>query len=179
MKKLIPVFFALFCTLTYGADEKFISCGPGYILVPAGKTDGINLFECQKLWCEDLETGKPMGSGDRANSGYKTTNTPMKLCDAENNCIQCFGDRKWCATEKAGVWNPGLGIYTQGGESRTYKSNRKGDCWAWSLDKPSCAKGQVAVMQNGEYVCASVSGKSGAMPSRASSVRRTGTIRRM
>ena len=52
------------------AADDFISCGPGYILESHSDIDGIDAMECQKLWCRDLETGKVMGSGDRANNGY-------------------------------------------------------------------------------------------------------------
>lgn len=165
--------------MAHGADEKFLSCGPGYVLASRSKLDGVTAYECQKLWCRDLELGKAMGSGNSAASGYKSTNTPIELCDALNNCIECFGDRSWCSGEISGVWNPEYGAYTRGGnDSSMYVSYQKGGCFAWRLEKPSCPNGQTAILQNDEWVCAtSTSGDSGI--NRESSIRRTGTIRRI
>lgn len=183
MKKLIAfcsLVFAL-CVVgtTHAADEKFLSCGPGYVLVAKSKVDGINMAECQKLWCRDLENGKTMGADDKAASGYKTTGGPIELCDAKNNCIECFGDRKWCSGEPAGIWNPEYGAYTRGGgDTVTYISYQKSDCFSWRLEKPDCANGEQAILKNGEWVCVtSTSGSS--VGTRESAVRRTGTIRRV
>jgi hypothetical protein len=161
------------------ADEKFLSCGPGYMLVTKSKTDGVNVSECQKLWCRDLENGKSMGSGNAALSGYKATAASSELCDAKNNCVECFGDRKWCSGESAGIWNSEYGAYTRGGGNTvTYISYQKGDCFSWRLEKPNCADGKQAILQNGEWVCVTAtSGSSGG--SRPSAVRRTGSMRRI
>jgi hypothetical protein len=113
--------FVALCCLASGAmasehaAEKFLSCGPGYILATKSKTDGINVSECQKLWCRDLENGKTMGDGRSASGGYKSTGAATELCDAKHNCIECFGDRKWCSGEPVGIWNPEYGAYTRGG----------------------------------------------------------------
>ena len=102
----------------------------------------------------------------------------MPLCDAENNCIECWGQRKWCAGEVVGEWNAEYGAYTRNAENNaTYQSYQKGSCFAWRLEKPSCASGQTAILQDGQWVCAVASGTSEG--SRASGVRRTGTMRRI
>lgn len=176
MKKII---FAIstFVLAAGGANAAFTSCGPGYILTSHNKIDGMNAAECQKLWCMDLENGKSMGTGTKAASGYKSTSAPTELCDANGNCVECFGDRKWCGGEPAGIWNPEYGAYTRGGgDNATYQSYQKGSCFAWRLEKPDCPGGQTAVLLNGEWHCATSSGTD--VGSRASSVRRTGAIRR-
>lgn len=178
--------FSLLCTIcltvlgfgSVAVAETFDSCGPGYILVSAGKVDGIPTYECQKLWCRDLENGKYMGTKTAAASGYYDTGAPVELCDNQNNCVECFGERRWCSGEAAGVWNPEYGAYTRGGEDNsTYYSYQKGNCFAWRVEKPNCPEGQTAVLRDGAWVCATSTGTTEA--SRASSVRRTGTLRRV
>lgn len=174
-------FFYTFIFVCFGFNcafaEDFVSCGPGYILVDSGKKDGIDFFECQKLWCRDLENGKYMGSGDNANSGYKDTIAPVELYDNDGNRVECFGERRWCAGETIGVWRPEYGAYTKGGSDDTsYYSYQKGSCFAWRIEQPSCPEGQTAVFQDGEWKCLSSVGSTEA--GRESSVRRTGTLRR-
>ena len=160
------------------SNAAFTSCGPGYILVESRqKIDGIPSAECQKLWCRDLENGKMMGNKDKPNSGYQITNAPVELCDANNTCVECWGQRKWCGGEARGEWNPEYGAYTRGGDNATYQSYQKGSCFAWRLEKPDCEPGTTAVLQDGKWVCATQGGTSEA--SRASGVRRTGTMRRI
>ncbi len=159
-------------------ESTALSCGPGYVLVETRKKlDGIDVAECQKLWCRDLETGKTMGNNDKPNSGYRSTSSMNQLCDAEDNCVECWGERKWCAGEPKGDWNPGYGAYTRGSDNATYQSYQKGGCFAWRLEKPDCEAGTTAVLQDGKWVCASSTGTTEA--SRASGVRRTGTMRRI
>ncbi len=179
MKKIIFSLFVCASLLQFSANAaEFTSCGAGYILASHSKIDGLNAAECQKLWCRDLENGKTMGKDNKANSGYVATSAAVELCDAEKNCVECFGDRKWCAGEQAGVWNPEYGTYTRGGEDNaTYTSYQKGSCFAWRLDKPDCPGGQTAILKNGEWVCA-VAGET-TEGSRESSIRRTGTFRRI
>lgn len=154
------------------------TCGVGYVYVEnAKKVNGVMVAECQKLWCRDLETGKSMGSGERPASGYQSTNSPMEVCDAENNCIECWGARRWCAGEAMGDWNSEYGAYTRGGDNATYQSYQKGGCFAWRLEKPNCGPEETAVLQDGAWVCARSSGDSDI--SRESSMRRTGTFRRI
>ncbi|MDR0741833.1 MAG: hypothetical protein LBF28_03610 [Rickettsiales bacterium] len=178
--------FVALCCLAFGAtavahaaDEKFLSCGPGYVLAAKSKTDGINVAECQKLWCRDLETGKNMGVKNSAERGYKSAASPTELCDVNNKCVECFGDRKWCAGEPTGSWNPEYGAYTRGGgDTATYVSYQKGDCFSWRLEKPNCEAGQQAILKNGEWICVT-SGSGSSTGTRESAVRRTGTIRRV
>lgn len=177
MKKTFTFFFMVFM-IGVAHAATFTSCGPGYVLATHAKVDGIETAECQKLWCRDLENGKSMGAGIRAASGYRTTNGPQLLCDANNNCVECFGERKWCAGEIAGIWNPEYGAYTRGGgDNVTYLSYQKGSCFAWRLEKPTCDSGQTAVLKGGQWVCTTPSGTD--VGSRASSIRRTGTTRRV
>ena len=170
MRKFLFLLSVFACGAATAGD-----CGPGYVLVDRAKIDGINAKECQKLWCMDLETGKSMGTGDRAANGYVMTNAPVELCDANGGCIECFGDRKWCAGAPRGVWNPEYGAYTRGGaDSATYISVQKGGCFNWSLEKPVCPEGQDAILQNGEWVCA-IPVQGAGNTGRAPAIRRTGT----
>ena len=111
MKKILVICYLLsaICYLlpAGAADEKLISCGEGYIIVAKGTTDGISTFECQKLWCQDLENGKTMGTGNNPVAGYRATTGPEPgLMDSKGNHIACFGDRKWCAKETPGFGKP-------------------------------------------------------------------------
>lgn len=171
------LFFSLVSMITCSAVRaEFVSCGPGYILVESRqKIDGIPSAECQRLWCRDLENGKTMGNKDKANSGYQITSGPRELCDVSNNCVLCWGERKWCSGEARGEWNAKYGAYTRGGDNATYESYQKGTCFAWRLEKPDCEAGKTAILENGKWVCATSSGTTEA--GRASGVRRTGTLR--
>ena len=172
--KIILVFaMVCLCAPAFAGD-----CGPGYVLNSHAKVDGMSAMECQKLWCVDLETGKSMGSGDRANNGYVATATPSELCDASGKCIECFGDRKWCAGVVRGVWNPEYGAYTRGGnDSATYGAEQKGGCFMWKLEKPKCNVGESAILKDGEWICATATQNTSV--GRSSAVRRTGATRRM
>lgn len=177
MKKLFCSVIVLATMVTCVHAATFTSCGAGYILAEHAKVDGIKAAECQKLWCRDLETGHVMGNGRAASSGYVDTPAPVELIDASGNRIECFGKRKWCSGEPAGNWNPEYGAYTRGGDDSTYKSYQKGGCFAWQLEKPDCADGLTAILQNHKWVCAKAEG--GASINRASAVRRTGAVRRI
>lgn len=168
---LLVCMAAVYCMPAANAGS--FSCGDGYVLVDKGKKiDGIPAKECVKLWCYDLETGKPMGNGNSATNGYRATNAPVQMED-----IMCFGERKWCNGEKVGVWNSDLGVYTRdGSDSLTYQSYKKGGCFAWRLEKPDCPEGQTAFLINDEWVCGSAVSTPDA--GRASSIRRTGAVRR-
>ncbi|MBD5391486.1 hypothetical protein HDR66_01620 [bacterium] len=175
MKKTVCFVFSLLIVTTF-AHGATTSCGAGYVLTSHANIDGIPAAECQKLWCTDMETGKSMGTKNAAASGYKATSAPVELCDANGICIQCFGERKWCGGEVTGNWNPEYGAYTRGGDSATYSSYQKGSCFAWRLEKPDCPDGETAVLVGNEWHCATSSGSD--VGSRASSIRRTGTLRR-
>ena len=174
-----------FCLLSLvagicAANATELSCGDGYVLVGTkNKLDGVvPVSECQKLWCVDLENGNKMGSGSKANNGYIDTMDIMTLCDNEKNCIKCWGDRRWCAGEVPGEWNPQYGAYTRRGDNNsTYESYQKGNCFAWRLEKPDCEAGLIAILQDDQWVCATMDGNSGI--SRESSVRRTSGVRRI
>lgn len=178
MKKLIFSFLMVLGVVFAADAAKFTSCGAGYVLSSRTTiTDGVKTQECEKLWCRDLETGKMMGDGKSANSGYVATSVPEQICDKDGNCIDCFGARKWCGGEVAGIWNPEYGAYTRdGADNATYQSYQKGSCFAWRLEKPECPDNQIAVLQNGEWVCTmSVDTTAG---TRESAVRRGPTLRR-
>jgi len=172
MKKLLVFAMVCVCGSAFAGD-----CGPGYVLANHARVDGMETRECQKLWCVDLETGKSMGSGDRANNGYVATPAPNELCDATGKCLECFGDRKWCTGIVPGGWNPEYGAYTRGGgDTATYASEQRGGCFTWKLEKPNCASGESAFLKDGEWVCAVSS--SNARVTRDAAMRRTGTLRR-
>ncbi|GHS96885.1 hypothetical protein FACS189421_02720 [Bacteroidia bacterium] len=115
-----------------------------------------------------------MGSGNNPASGYKLTSGPYPGAeDSTGRRVDCFGDRKWCANEVVGAWNPGYGAYTRGGtDSAAYISVQKGDCFGWQMQKPTCDAEQAAFMQDGEWICVSKEEAAGA--SRGASIRRTG-----
>lgn len=172
MKKSLLFLAVMFVSAAFGGD-----CGPGYVLADHSKVDGLNTQECQKLWCQDLETGHVMGAGNRANSGYVSTASPIELCDVKGNCISCFGDRQWCSGVRPGVWNPEYGAYTRGGgDTAVYMSYQKGSCFMWRLEQPNCPDGQAAILQNDEWVC--IVEEQNTTLSRSSAVRRTSTRRR-
>ena len=177
MKKTICFAFGLLFLTPFAHGATVTSCGAGYVLASHANIDGIPAAECQKLWCMDLETGKTMGNKNTPTSGYKTTSAPVELCDAHGTCIECFGERKWCGGDVAGIWNPEYGAYTRGGgDTTTYTSYQKGACFTWRLEKPTCPDDETAVLIGNEWHCATASGSD--VGSRASSIRRTGTLRR-
>jgi len=181
---MTKIFYSLFVSafvmfgggVAFAAGNSF-SCGDGYIKVSHSKVDGMETWECQKLWCRDLETNKPMGSGDRAASGYVATTRAMPLEDWTGKSITCFGDRKWCSGEVAGEWNKDVGGYTRRGDGSTsYKSFQRSGCFAWRLEKPNCKDGEIAILQNNKWKCVEeyMSPNAG----RAATIRRTGAVRR-
>lgn len=163
------------------ANAAELSCGAGYVLYEGRSNqtlDGIKMAECQRLWCVDLETGTEMGSDNKANSGYIMSVGTVKLCDNDGSCVECWGERRWCAGEAHGEWNPKYGAYTRNGDDNaTYESYKKGSCFAWHLEKPQCEAGLIAVLQDNQWVCVSADGATGV--SRESAVRRTGSMRRI
>lgn len=179
MKKLIFSFLMVLGVVFAADAAKFTSCGAGYVLSSrTTTTDGVKTQECEKLWCRDLETGKMMGDGKSANSGYVATSVPEQICDKDGNCIDCFGARKWCGGEAAGIWNPEYGAYTRdGADNATYQSYQKGSCFAWRLEKPECPDNQSAVLQDGKWVCVDFVVSPDVV--RKSTVRRTGAVRRI
>lgn len=179
MKRVCIAVMAMFCAMPgFAAIDAGARCGEGYILEKTKKMDGIDTYECQKLWCRDLETGKTMGTGDAPANGYVATTSANPLCDAKGNCVVCWGERKWCAGVVAGAWNPEYGAYTRGGaDNSTYSSYQKGSCFTWRLEKPECGAGETAILQDGEWVCAVRQENPEAL--RKSTVRRTGQIRRL
>lgn len=139
----------------------FADCGPGWVLTSTTSIDGIASEKCEKLWCYDLETGKSMGSGEQANSGYVATTNPVVIesldTDGNSTSIECFGQRKWCSGETAGVWNARYGAYTKKGEdSILFISVRRGDCFSWgstSSVSAECKDGQIPILVNGQWGC--------------------------
>ncbi len=180
MRKRLFFCFSVSLAVILSCGNLLASCGAGYVLVESRqKTDGIVTAECQRLWCMDLETGKNMGRDNKPNTGYQMTVGPVTLEDAKGNSVECWGQRKWCAGEVVGQWNPEYGAYTKNGEDNaTYISYQKGGCFAWRLEKPDCPADQTAILQDGKWVCAVSSSDAGGV-SRASSVRRTGGARRI
>lgn len=179
MKKGFTTLVLSLFSCAYIAQAAAFSCGAGYVYEKSRKDiDGIETYECQKLWCYDLETGKVMGNGDKENSGYRQTSAPVELTDIDGNTIECWGERVWCAGETRGEWNPQYGMYTRGGmDSVTYHSYKKGSCFAWRLSKPSCGAGESAILKDEEWVC--VTQGETVEQKRTSTIRRTGAIRRM
>lgn len=154
----------LIATECRGADTNpiFVDCGAGWILSSSTNIDGVKSEKCEKLWCRDLEIGgKSMGSGDKANAGYVATTKPTVLESLDSSgstkSIECFGERKWCSGETAGVWNPEYGAYTKKGEdSILFISVLRGDCFSWgstTSGEAGCKDGQIPVLVNGKWGC--------------------------
>ena len=175
MKKIFCFIVGLYMCAGANAQNGVFSCGAGYVLAPHSKIDGINAQECKKLWCRDLETNTPMGSGDRVAAGY--VDRLSEVSDGRES-IECFGERKWCSGEPAGVWAPEYARYVRGDDDgSTYTAYKKGSCFAWRLEKPECGDGESAILQEGKWKCVTSQGTGDAI--RKSSVRRTGTMRRI
>ncbi len=175
MRKLILAFVGMIYLLPVGAASV---CGDGYVLTTHSDIDGIPASQCKKLWCRDLEIGGTMGAGDSPAAGYVTTRGPIELC-VDNDCVMCFGDRNWCNGEVAGVWNPEYGAYTRGGaDSAAYRSYKRGNCFAWRLQGSKCPDGQIGILKDGEWVCATSTG-GGTTGVMKSSTRRPATMRRI
>ncbi len=153
MNGLLSALFSVF----FAVPALAAPCGDGYVLNPGNDVDGIAMATCEKIWCRDLETGNTMGAGDSASVGYVATNYPNELC-VGRDCVMCFGDRRWCKGEKVGIWNPEYGGYTRdGADSAAYESYLRGGCFAWKLEKPTCADGEMAILKDGEWFCATSS----------------------
>jgi hypothetical protein len=161
--------FALFA-----ADERFVDCGEGYVIANASPRDGIPAKECKKLWCRDLENNKSMGRENTAAAGYVATTSPVEICDSQNNCIKCFGKRKWCTDN--GDFNPEYGVYTKG-SSRLHRSVLSGNCYKWQMLNHNCGPNEVAINDGDSWICLNQSG--GTEASRAAikskAIRRTTT----
>lgn len=184
---LFLILSTLFCAPVH-AEDAFVDCGPGWIMSDNGKLEGVTSVKCEKLWCRDLENGRSMGNGNTAASGYVATANPVVLEASDGTSIECFGDRKWCAGDVLGVWNPDYGAYTKrGDDSSNFTSAQNGDCFTWgpgSAVKTGCASGQIPVLVNGKWACSSQKtgkstnvGKKG--KSNPGSSRRGATIKKM
>jgi hypothetical protein len=142
-------------------NPKFADCGTGWIVASSTSIDGVKSEKCEKLWCRDLETGKAMGAGNKANVGYVTTTKPIAVesldLDNKTKSIECFGARKWCSGETAGEWNPEYGAYTKKGEdSILFMAVLRGDCFSWGTTtsgEAGCKDGQTPVLINGKWGC--------------------------
>jgi len=167
------------------ASSVIIDCGEGFIGVTVQNQSGIPTVECRRLWCRDLENGRPMGSGDRPNNGYDNTAVPEEICGG-NDCISCFGRRRWCQGESAGIWEPEAGMYVRSNEVVSPGSpilNRgvlSGNCFRWQLQAHGCGPNQVAYNDGTAWICLTPSqlmgvGDRGATVPRA--IRRAPTIR--
>ncbi|MDR2770221.1 MAG: hypothetical protein LBB08_02105 [Rickettsiales bacterium] len=152
---VLTVFFLLPAAAVSAPDEKFIDCGPGYTIASEKSVYGIPVSKCNKIWCRDLENGKPMGRGDSANSGYEDTKSgPEDLCDNKGNCVPCFGKRKWCSGETPAEFDPELGIYAKNGaDGRFYRGSLKNNCYEWKIQNLRCAEGKKASFVGGEWKC--------------------------
>lgn len=145
MRRMFFIFLMLFVGNAFAATD--FTCGPGYVLGDHKNIDGLDAVECQKLWCVDLETGKPMGRGNNPNSGYKMTSQAMELTVGART-VTCWGERKWCAGQTPGEWDPEHGIYVRGvyNPDSAYESYQKGGCFSWRLGAHNCPAGQTAFL---------------------------------
>ena len=179
MKRMFLLIFCLFAVDAFAAANADFTCGPGYVLTSHKKIDGLDAAECQKLWCVDLETGKPMGRGDTPNSGYKTTSTAYEL-EVGGKSVTCWGERKWCAGQVPGTWDGEHGIYVRGtyNPESAYQSYQKGTCFTWRLEEHTCPAGQTAFLgADGVWDCREE--KKTVEQVRGSAIRRTSAPRRI
>lgn len=179
MKRMFILILVLFVGTAHAVATPEFSCGPGYVLVDHKKIDGIDAAECQKLWCVDLETGKAMGRGNTANSGYKSTAYPYEL-RVGNKSVTCWGERKWCAGQVVGDWDESHGMYTRGAYNpdTAYQSYQKGSCFTWKLEEHNCPAGQTAFLgSDGVWDCRTEQKTVDQV--RGSAIRRTSAPRRI
>ena len=181
MKKIYFLLFVLSfgvadaATLDIGKTD--FSCGTGYVLNQRRDVDGVDALECQKLWCYDLETGKIMGNGETAASGYRVTTYPGELT-VGGDTISCWGERKWCSGQPVGEWDGEYGMYIRDGGDNAYESYLKGGCFTWRLREHNCPAGTTAILNDsGEWECATV--EVSEQNVRGSAIRRSGGGRRI
>ena len=155
------LFLGVFCGLiilalpSFAAVEKFVDCGPGYVMVASKNRDGIQSFECKRLWCRDLENGKSMGTGGTPSNGYEITAGSFTY-NYYGETIECFGRRRWCIGEDQGVFNEDLGIYTKpGADNALYTGRLQGNCYKWQLQSNNCRPDQIAINDGINWICVS------------------------
>ena len=161
MKRIPWVFFAFFAAFAApvrAASLPYVDCGDGFVAASAKSSDGIQTFECKRVWCRDLENGRVMGADNSTvNKGYELKNkvTPEEYNYYGKN-IHCFGERKWCTGEVKGEFDPDIGIYTRSGVSTGfYRGVLRGDCYYWQVQSHKCdaANGEVAVHNGTSWTC--------------------------
>ncbi|MDR1027748.1 MAG: hypothetical protein LBL46_05015 [Rickettsiales bacterium] len=153
MKRLLAAILIVAPLCLHAADERFVDCGPGFVMSAGKLIDGIPSVECKKLWCRDLETGKAMGTNNAAN-GYKDTARAGEVCDDKNNCVSCWGERKMCGGEDPAVFNADMGAYTKRGAAvKDFVGFQSGSCWKWRVAGHDCPAGKIAMLVDGEYRC--------------------------
>lgn len=145
MKKLLIAAATLLTIPSYAN----VDCGDGWVV--ASSKSGSQTHQCEKLWCIDLETGKSMGSGNSANSGYIMGSNPNSI-SAYGKSVTCWGERKWCSGAGNGDWSDEMGAYIRNGGT-AYETQLSGGCWKWDLTKPKCPSGTVAILQDNEWAC--------------------------
>lgn len=177
MRRMFILFLMLFVGNAFAASD--FACGPGYVLTDHKKIDGLSAAECQKLWCVDLETGKPMGRGNTPNSGYKATSYPVELSVGTQK-VTCWGERKWCAGQVQGEWDSQHGLYVRGtyNSDSAYESYQKGGCFTWRLEEHNCPSGTTAFLNDdGTWDCREQ--KKTLEQVRGAAIRRTSAPRRL
>lgn len=177
MRRMFILFLMLFVGNAFAASD--FTCGPGYVLTDHKKIDGLSAAECQKLWCVDLETGKPMGHGNTPNSGYKATAYPVELSVGTQK-VTCWGERKWCAGQVQGDWDSQHGLYVRGtyNADSAYESYQKGGCFTWRLEEHNCPSGTTAFLNDdGTWDCREQ--KKTLEQVRGAAIRRTSAPRRI
>ena len=154
MKKLVLFIFLILPFALVANDEQFVDCGPGFVMASVPNRNGIKTVECRRLWCRDLENGRIMGRETTPSSGYENTSGASELCDDKNNCIECFGRRRWCPGEPAGDWDPDTGFYMRrGADSNLYRATLGGSCYRWQLQQHNCGVGEIAINNGSTWVC--------------------------
>lgn len=178
MRRMLLIFVIMFVGVANAATNTGgFSCGAGYVLESRRNIDGIDAKECQKLWCYDLETGKAMGNGATAYSGYQSTKYPRELTVGRDT-ITCWGERKWCSGQPQGDWDGDFGAYIRDGGANAYESYLKGGCFTWRLREHQCPAGTTAFLNaNGEWECGTESMDSN--NTRGSAIRRSSAPRRV
>jgi len=158
MKKLLFFIFLMAPFALSASDDRFVDCGPGFVMASVPNRHGIPTVECRRLWCRDLENGRIMGRDATPSQGYE--NTPggpsdRYTCDDQGNCIECFGRRRWCPGEPNGVWDPDLGFFVRWGtaDANLYRSVLSGSCYRWQLQQHNCRQGEIAINNGDRWVC--------------------------
>ena len=167
----------LVLSMVGGDARAAVDCGPGFVSASVRNREGIQTFECRRLWCRDLENGRVAGRDNNPNNGYVATDVPERIEDNDRNHIYCFGRRRWCDNQNQGDFMPEYGFYVRRGDnSLAHRGVLRGNCYDWGLTAHTCGPGETAIPTETGWVCVvagSVGGTAARSAIRAQTIRRS------